>query len=435
MQNQINEFVQTLEDELIACRRDFHKFPELGWHEVRTASLIAAELARTGIDFKLGSEVFKTEDRMGLPSQQEFDENYERALQQGANRDYAEQLKNGFTGIVATLGKGDGPSIALRFDIDALPITEASDDEHVPAANGFSSVNDGVMHSCGHDGHAAIGLAVCKTLKHFETRLNGQVKIFFQPAEEGVRGAKAMANSGLLDNIDYLLTGHIAFKANQNGSLVVSTKGFLATSKLDVTFKGKSAHAGAAPQDGKNALLSAATAVLNLHAIPRHAGGFSQINVGKLNAGTMRNGICADATLLIETRGLTSEINTFMEESAIRILKAAAEMHGCEVDISFTGSAASGDSDAEVADLAREVATEIPQYQEISEDPNFNGSEDATFLMSKVQENGGKAGYMMFGAKIAENHHHPKFDFAESEMIHAVKLVSGMTLRLSNPSK
>ena len=432
MQTVINEYVSSIESDLVAIRRDFHQYPELGWHEIRTASLIAEELAKSGIEFKLGREVFKEEDRMGLPSQEEMDANYERALKQGANRDYAPLLKDGFTGIVASIGEGEGPAIALRFDIDALPISESKEDEHFPVANGFGSVNDGVMHSCGHDGHAAIGLAVCQTLKHFESELNGPVKIFFQPAEEGVRGAKAMTNTGELDNIDFLLTGHIAFKANQNGSLIVSTDGFLATSKLDAIFTGKSAHAGAAPQDGKNAMLAAATAILNLHAIPRHAGGFSQINVGKMTAGTMRNGICADATMLIETRGLTSDINEYMEEKAERILKAAAEMHDCEVDIAFAGSAASGDSDAEVADIAREVAAEIPEYKTIGEDPIFNGSEDATFLMSKVQENGGKASYMMFGAEIAENHHHPRFDFAESEMVHAVKLVAGMTLRISN---
>ena len=182
-------------------------------------------------------------------------------------------------------------------------------------------------------------------------------------------------------------------------------------------------------------MLAAAAAILNLHAIPRHAGGFSQINVGKMTAGTMRNGVCADATMLIETRGLTSEIKEYMEEKAQRILKSAAEMHDCEVEINFAGSAASGDSDSEVADIAREISAGILKYKTIGEDPIFNGSEDATFLMSQVQENGGKACYMMFGAEIAENHHHPRFDFAESEMIHAVKLVTGMTIRLNNRTK
>ena len=91
----------------------------------------------------------------------------------------------------------------MRFDIDALPVSESNERVHFPETNGFGSVNDGVMHSCGHDGHAAIGLTVCKTLKHFENELKGPVKIFFQPAEEGVRGGKAMAHSGELDNVDY----------------------------------------------------------------------------------------------------------------------------------------------------------------------------------------------------------------------------------------
>lgn len=432
MQNKINTYVEQLNDELISTRRDFHQYPELGWHEIRTASLIAAELEKLGIPFSIGEDVFKSEDRMGLPSQAEFDANYERAIAQGANPDYAALVKDGYTGIVATIGQGNGSNVALRFDIDALPIPESNDTEHFPCSKGFQSINDGVMHSCGHDGHAAIGLAVCKTLKHFESELNGTVKIFFQPAEEGVRGAKAMANSGELDGINYLLAGHIGFKAGKTGQLVVSTNGFLATSKIDAVFIGKSAHAGAAPQDGKNALLAAATAVLNLHAIPRHSDGFSQINVGKLVAGTMRNGICADATLLIETRGYTSTINEYMEKKSLRILKAAAEMYDCELTLSFEGSAASCNSDEAIAYMARSVAEEIPSYTSYDEEPNFNGSEDATFLMSKVQQQGGKAGYMLFGAKLAENHHHPRFDFDEAVMIDVVKLLAGMTIRFTH---
>ena len=431
MQSLINQFADSIRQDVIAVRRDFHRYPELGWHEIRTASLIASELSAAGIDFKLGRDVFKDEDRMGLPSQAEMDVNYERALAQGAHPDYAPLLKDGFTGIVATIGQGDGPAIAYRFDIDALPIGESPEAEHFPVANGFCSKNEGVMHSCGHDGHAAIGLGVCRILKHFEDSLKGPVKIFFQPAEEGVRGAKSMANSGELDQVNYLIAGHMASTAPETGHLAVKTSGVLATTKLDVVLTGKSAHAGAAPQDGKNAMLAAATAVLNLHAIPRHAGGPTTINVGKMTAGTMRNGICADAALLIEIRGHTTEINNYLEEKALRILKAAADMYDCELAISYAGSAVGSVCDAELADIARAVAEGIPEYTTIHDDYNMSGSDDATYLMNKVQEQGGKATYVMFGSQKGMNHHHPKFDFDEDEMILAVKLMAGMALKIN----
>ncbi|CAM3599834.1 amidohydrolase [Parendozoicomonas haliclonae] len=430
MQNRVNAFVDSIEADVIAHRRNFHRYPELGWHEIRTASLIARQLAADGIPFKLGREVFKEDDRMGLPSQQEMDANYQRALVQGADPEYAPLFKDGFTGIVATIGSGDGPTIALRFDIDALPIEESTASDHFPTAQGFASENQGIMHSCGHDGHAAIGLGVCKTLKHFEEQLKAPVKIFFQPAEEGVRGGKAMASSGELEGIQYLIAGHLSSKEGDNGYLSVKSREILATTKLDAVFTGKSAHAGAAPQDGKNALLAASTAILNIHAIPRHAGGYSVANVGKVTAGTMRNGICSDATLLIETRGHSTAINDYLEANTLRILKAAAEMYDCELSISYQGSAESCECDDELADIARQVALEIPEYIQVVDNFEMVGSEDATYLMNRVKQQGGKATYMTYGSLGGMGHHKPHFDIDESDMVLAVKLFSGMALRI-----
>jgi len=108
---------------------------------------------------------------------------------------------------------------------------------------------------------------------------------------------------------------------------------YSATQKFDAIIKGKPSHAGGRPEEGNNALLAASTAVLNLYAIPRHSEGYTRINVGKLTAGTGRNVICADAHLLVETRGETTELDEHMYEKAIKVLNSSAVMYDCNIEI------------------------------------------------------------------------------------------------------
>ena len=137
----------------------------------------------------------------------------------------------------------------------------------------------------------------------------GTIKLIFQPAEEGVRGARAMVAKGIVDDVDYMFGGHIGFKATKSDSLVCLTGGFLATTKLDASFKGESSHAGAAPERGRNALLAAAASCIALHSISRHGQGASRINVGVLQAGTGRNVLPDVGLIKMETRGANTEIN------------------------------------------------------------------------------------------------------------------------------
>lgn len=117
--------------------------------------------------------------------------------------------------------------------------------------------------------------------------------------------------------------------------VAASSRGFLASTKFDVTFKGRAAHAGASPETGHNALAAASTAVLNLLAIPRHSGGSSRVNIGTLHGGTGRNVIPEEAVMTLETRGLTTEINEYMYAAAERICKSAAAMYECGYESRF----------------------------------------------------------------------------------------------------
>ncbi len=389
-----------LQEKQTKIRRDFHHFAEAGWTEVRTASIIAKHLIELGYEVKLGREVISAEDRMGLPSTEDLEKHYHRALSQGAIVEYAEKLKDGFTGVVAILKNGPGPVVGMRFDIDAVEMNEPQGLERRPGREGFASVNPGAMHSCGHDGHAAIGLGVAELLMQFKDQFSGTVKLVFQQAEEGVRGAKSIVMSGILDDVQYMLGSHIGNGAPV-GSFTPGQDGMLATSKLDAVFTGKAAHAGGNPDGGKNALLAAATAVLNLYAIPRHKFGATRINVGRFQAGTGRNVIPDKAVLALETRGETSALNQHMYDYAMRILKSSAEMHDCQLETKPMGAAQGGVSNRALMEKAASVARELGCFHTIAKRPgSVGGSEDYTYMMERVEQNGGQAIFMGLGAKL-----------------------------------
>ncbi|GLC30058.1 amidohydrolase [Clostridium omnivorum] len=427
MDETINSLADNIESKIIEMRRDFHKYPELGFMEFRTASLIARRLIELGYEVKLGREVLKEAFRMDVPEEAILKENLKKALSYGADKKIAEEMKDGFTGVVASVGNGKGPIVALRFDIDALQINESEDISHKPYREGFSSIEKNVMHACGHDGHAAIGLGVAEILAQISERLKGTVKLIFQPAEEGVRGAKAMVEAGVLEDVDFLISGNIGINSRKSGELVCGTSGFLSTSKIDAEFIGKASHAAAAPEKGDNALLSAASAVMNLYSIPRNSEGETRINVGCLQAGVQRNVIPERAYMIIETRGETTALNEYMKSYAERILKASAEMHGTRVHIKYMGSSISAISDEEMAAIVENAAAHMGVYNKIHhEKVKFGASEDIAYMMERVQATGGKATYIMFGSDLMGEHHSSNFDFNEADLIKAVKLYSNV---------
>ncbi len=422
--NKIREAVTALQDEIVNWRRDFHRYPEAGWTEFRTAAKIAEKLTALGYEVKLGEAVIEKAAMMGVPSSAELEENMARAVRQGGNGELIEAMRGGMTGVVGFLrGKRPGPVLALRFDIDANEVLEAETKTHRPCQEDFSSQNKGVMHACGHDGHAAIGLGVASVLAALREELSGSVKLIFQPAEEGVRGAKAMVEAGVVDDVDYLLGMHLGFLADRSGLLVCGTDGFLATTKLDVSFKGVPAHAGAAPQEGRNALLAAANAALNLHAISRHSGGVSRINVGVLEAGSGRNVIADRALLKLETRGETTQINQYMKEEAFRVIAGAAAMYGVSAESSESGGAAGGSSDAAFALRLGKVAERQGTFEKLQQSGSLGASEDFTCFLERVQQRGGQGSYAMLGINRTAGHHDGAFDFDEAVLAQAVELL------------
>jgi len=407
-------------------RRSLHRFPETGWLEMRTSALIAKELTAMGYEVVTGRALCLESARMGVPPPEETQAHLERVLAYGCEEAYLTQdMREGFTGVIGLLKCSEGPTVAMRFDIDALGMQEWQDASHRPAREGFASVIPGKMHACGHDGHAAIGLGVAKILSEMRAELRGTVKIIFQPGEEGARGAKAIAASGHLDDVDVFIGSHIApTESLDDGDVTPGTYGSLATTKYDVTFTGLAAHAGGYPEKGRNALLAAASAVVALHGIARHSGGQSRVNVGTLHAGTGRNVIPDTAVMQIEVRGETTEINSFVARSAEEICRGAAMMQGCGVTMTKMGEAEGQYSDeALLARIGDIVRRDLPHLTVSSVENAQNwGSEDISVMMNRVQAHGGLATYMRVMTPMAGAQHTVKFDFDESVLDKSVQV-------------
>lgn len=432
MKDKILQYTKEIEPEIVAIRRDFHGFPEKGWEEVRTSSKIAAILTELGYRVLVGEEVCDREDRMGVPSKADLDHAYNRAMEHGAVPEFAEKMKDGMTGVIGILEFDEpGPTVAMRFDIDALPIYESDNEGHVPTKGCFVSTIDGNMHACGHDGHASIGIGVAKQLMKMKDELKGKAVLIFQPAEEGVRGAKSIVTKGHLDDADYFLASHITDSAeNPNADLYPGSNGALATTKLNVEIKGKAAHAGGSPQKGHNASLAMAAIMMNLNAIPRHSGGATRINVGVSKSGTGRNVIPDTAHLEIETRGATTEINEYVRNYALNIIEHGAKMHFCEATTSLEGEAFSLQSDQEIMELVAEAAREMGYRVPDDLGMPLTGSEDVSYMMKRVQDNGGKATFMRILTPVAGVAHNEEYDFDEGVLAKGVDVFTNSVYKL-----
>jgi len=276
-----------LRDWLIKVRRDFHQHPELGMNEFRTAKKVTEYL-----------------DEMGI--------------------EYIEGVAN--TGVVGIIRGGqEGKTVALRADMDALPMQEATD-------HAYRSEIDGVMHACGHDAHTAILLGTAKVLNNIKDSLNGNVKLLFQPAEETVGGAKPMIMEGAMENphVDAVFGLHV------NPELPIGTVGLkygkmnASSDMFDIIVHGKSTH-GAYPSTGIDAIVVGAQIVTALQTVvsrsvdPRDA---AVLSIGMVNGGTAGNIICNKVEMRGIIRTLTPKTRELVLERARSTVEKTAEALG-----------------------------------------------------------------------------------------------------------
>ena len=345
----MNDKSSDLIDQMLQDRRHIHRRPELGWTEFETTSYVANRLERLGIEYQLGIDFLDISSVQGR-DEKLVNKAIERALEHGVPQSFIEKT-GGYPGIVGILDTGNpGPTIAIRADLDAVPVQETSAAEHEAVKGNYVSEIPGVMHACGHDAHTAILLAVAEWSARNRERLSGKIKFVFQPAEEGVRGGLAVAAGGALDDVDEIVCFHIGSECKL-GEVGICEGGYLATTKLNVSFEGAPAHAGSNPEAGKSALLAACNAATLIAGIPRHSGGLTRVCVGRLEAGESRNVIPAHARMEIETRGATSELDAFMVDHVKRIVRGTEAAFDVKAKIEIVGSAANLETDPDV--LAR----------------------------------------------------------------------------------
>lgn len=281
---------------LTALRREFHQHPELSLQEFRTAQRIEEEL-----------------DRFGIP-----------------------HIRVGGTGVLGTLkGTGGGGIVALRADIDALPIQETN-----PAA--YCSLTPGVMHACGHDAHIACLLGAAKLLASHREQFGGEVRLIFQPAEEIGEGAKPFIAAGALDGAERVFGLHAASDLPAGSVGLKPGLNNAAVDHFKVVIQGKSAHVST-PQLGIDALYIASQIVVALQAlVTRRTSPVEPviIGVGRLTAGTTYNALAETAVLEGTTRTVSQQSREKIQESVSRTVQAIADIYGGGAEITWADFAA-----------------------------------------------------------------------------------------------
>lgn len=412
---------------LVGYRRLFHRYPEPGWLTFFATIFLAEHLTKAGYEVFVGKEILRDEKLMDAPDEAQV-QCYEAFAKKFASEagistyDAWLSRMEQMTGVVAVMDTGKaGPVRACRFDMDALSVEESIDEERKPVQENFCSVYPGVFHACGHDGHMALGLTLAERLAGDREKLNGKYIFIFQPAEEGVRGAFAFCHQWRFGKIDRLFCCHIGFAPED--TFVAGAGGFLATTKFDADFYGKSAHAGLAPERGRNALLAAASAAVSMQDITRPECGVTRLNVGQLRGGEARNTIPARAWMQVETRGESAELNRYMKEQALRCIRDAAEKYNVRCEITFQGESVSAASDRELTEQVLETARRCGGFREYLPTQDFGASDDGAVFMDMVQRQGGQAVFMLFGTKINALHHESAFDFSEDVLERAFRVL------------
>ena len=416
-------------NKFIEYRREFHRYPELGWREIRTSARIAEILENMGYTCLMGTDVINENTlSFEMLSDDEKKAEQERAIAQGAKPEYVKRT-GGYPGVIAELDTGrEGSVTALRFDIDCLPYQEPQKEGYRPFDENYISCNQERVHACGHDAHTAMGLGLAQALMERKDALKGKIRMIFQPAEETYYGAQSIVDKGHLDDVRNFISVHVALTANgyplPSNTICCGCKDFVSDCQLDVTFKGKAAHPCGASQEGKNALLAACTAALNLHTIAPHEAGLCRVNVGVLNAGVVANTIPPNAFMSVEYRGQNKEISSYARKRVFDVLDGASRSYDLEYSVKDFGEIPASQSDDAMMEVIRRAAEKVTWFEKIYFEGSIGGTDDAAVMMNKVQENGGIATYAGIGTNTTQPVHNAEFDLDEDAIPAAIDMLT-----------
>ena len=415
-------------NQLTAYRREFHHYPENGWREFRTSARVAELLTEMGYTVAMGPDVIEPSS-VGEPERltpEQVQAEMDRAVRQGANERFV-AMTQGWPGVMAVLDTGrEGPVSAMRFEMDCLPYDEPEKPGYRPYDEGYLSCNPKSVHACGHDGHTAIGLGIAQVLMERRDQLRGKIKLFFQPAEETFYGAQSIVDKGHLDDVMNFIAVHIALSAENkplpSHTIACGCRDFLSDRQLDVYLEGRAAHPCGASQEGKNALLAACSAALNIHSIAPHEAGLCRVNVGEIHAGVCANTIAPNAMMRIEYRGQSPEISAYAGKRIFDILDGTAKAYDLTYHYVDYGEVPAGASDYAMMEIIQRAANKVPWFEKVYFEGNVGGTDDAAVMITKVQQNGGIGTYVGIGADATNTVHDPEFDFDEDCLQAAVDM-------------
>jgi amidohydrolase len=367
--------------ELIAMRRDFHRHPELGFQEIRTSGVVAARLNALGLEVQTGV---------------------------------------GRTGVVGLLEGGkSGPVVMLRFDMDALPISEAN-------AVDYASQTPGVMHACGHDGHTAIGLALARLLARHRDELAGTVKFVFQPAEEGMGGAQSMIDDGVLANPrpDVALGLHL-WNPLPAGRVGLQAGPIMAAAEiLHVRLTGQGGH-GAAPHETADPVIAAAQVISALQAIvSRNVPPLESavVTVATVHGGTTFNVIPQIVELSGTIRTFQPAVRTRVLARVHEVISGVAGALGCSAEIDIKALTPAVVNDRQVSEVVYSAVVAMAGPQAISAERTL-GSEDMACFLREVPGCFFFVGSADPARGLDHPHHNDRFDFDEQALVNGAAIL------------
>ena len=404
-QNTIEQDISNIEDKLINWRHYFHQNPELSNREFNTAEKIAEHLKSLGLDVKTGI------------------------------------AKTGVIGLLK--GNLPGKVVALRADIDALPVTERND---LPfkseVRTTFLNTETGVMHACGHDTHIAILMATAEVLSKHKDKIKGTIKFIFQPAEEGPPpgeegGAKLMIKEGALENpkVDAIFGLHINSETPV-GSIKYKTGGIMASvERFVINVKGKQTH-GSQPWSGVDPILISAKIIDGLQTIISREAKLTDeaavITVGKITSGTRFNIIPESAEMIGTVRTLDPKMRAMIEKRMKEMTETIAKAYGGEATITFQNNTSITYNDPNLTDQI------LPSLQKVAGEDNVQlmkattGGEDFSYFQEVVPGVYFFLGGMTPGATEVYPHHTPDFKIDDNGMLLGVKAFTQVTLDYLN---
>ena len=368
----IKEMAKGLEQYIIDCRRWLHAHPELSGKEIETTRFLVAEL-----------------EKMGVP--------------------YIEY--EGVPGCIAVIEGGQpGKTVMLRADIDALPIQEEAGRE-------YGSVNPGVMHACGHDGHAAMLLGATRILNEMKAELKGTVKLIFQMGEEAGRLAEEYVKRGALVGVDAIMGMHLWGNVESGFANFQSGERMASSDRFTIQIQGKAAH-GSAPHQGNDAILAAASAVMALQSIPSRQNNPLEslvVTVGMMNGGTKENILCDHVELVGTVRAFNRTFRNSMPQRIEQVVGSVVQAYGCtaEFDYYFGPSPVINEYE-DLNELARNAAKKIMGDDCLRPLSKMTGGEDFSVFTEQIPGVYGYVGIRKEAEGFTPVHHHPAFDLDES---------------------